>query len=131
MNLKEAPESDELEFIQSISIATFQRAETDKINGREHGELDIRPEEEGEKDDGRKEKDEENPTNLTKREEDEEESEKEEEADTVKERDYEPREESERIQEIDHKVFRHQTEPLFWSTDNNIPFFQGVPPSAV
>ena len=49
VSLTEVPESDELETIQSISTANFQRAELDKINGQKHGELDIGPEEEKEK----------------------------------------------------------------------------------
>ena len=40
VNLKEAPESDEMETIQSISTANFHRAETDKTNGQKHGELE-------------------------------------------------------------------------------------------
>lgn len=38
--LKIAPESDELETIQSVSFANFQRAEADKMNGRKCGDLE-------------------------------------------------------------------------------------------
>lgn len=51
VTLTEAPESDELEAIQSVSTANFQRAESDKINGRKHGEPDYKAEDVEEEDD--------------------------------------------------------------------------------
>ena len=38
--LEEAPDSDEMERIQSVLTENFERAETDIINGRKDGELE-------------------------------------------------------------------------------------------
>ena len=61
--LEDAPDSDEMERIQSVSTENFERAETDKINGRNHGDLEEEDEDDGrgEEPEEEKEWEEENP----------------------------------------------------------------------
>ena len=134
VNLTEATESDELEDIQSVSTANYERAESDKINGRKHGETDHKNEDaEVEDDEDDKEEKEEN---------EEQEEEKEENAENGEDG-HTPERTAQKKKDIPNPEKRDEgpgTPSLqqlggiprrnSWATDNNSPFLQRVSQSA-